>query len=106
MNKSSFDQSICKSIIVLIFIIYNVRSDEEIVEPIRFAGLEWEYKIGDKRGPGPNIFKLENIHVDREDRLHLYIRKDKNEYDGGYNWTCAEVYSKKTGKLCVQTQYL
>lgn len=96
MHKSPLAWSAWKSAVLFVIIVNKVLADVEEMTPIRFAGQLWDYKVGDRRGPGPNIFKYENIYVDAEDRLHLHIRKNRNEH-GGYNWSCAEVYTRKTG---------
>ncbi len=56
---------------------------------IRFAGYEWAVKSSESMGPGPNIWKPENVRVDSKGRLHLRIT------NLGGKWQCAEVRSLK-----------
>ena len=64
-----------------------LRADSE--QHIRFAGYEWTVKSAESMGPGPNIWKPENIRVDSKGWLHLRIT-----HIGG-RWQCAEIRSIK-----------
>lgn len=56
---------------------------------LRFSGLEWKVKNGDKLGPGPNAWRAANVSVDANGWLHLKI----THQDG--KWACAEVESTR-----------
>lgn len=67
------------------------RTSNTTTSVLRFAGLDWTVKdAADERvGPGPNVFKKENVWVDRLGKLHLMIRKVNDV------WTCAEIYTQR-----------
>lgn len=56
-------------------------------DTLKFSGLEWKIKDGEKMGPGPNSWSKSNVFVDADGRLHLKI----SQRDG--KWQCAEVNS-------------
>lgn len=58
-------------------------------QTLKFSGLEWNVKSGEKLGPGPNAWSPANVWVDKKGALHLKISKTK---DG---WLCAEVSTTK-----------
>jgi hypothetical protein len=66
--------------------------DDHIQTSIEFAGREWEVKAsvpGVQIDPGPGVFLTNNVWIDRSGRLHLKIRRERE--DGTTKWSCAEV---------------
>ena len=57
---------------------------------VSFSGYEWTVKSSRRPvGPGPNVFRHENVHVDSHGRLHLAIVRV------GDTWTSAEIGSRE-----------
>ena len=58
---------------------------------LTWSGMTWLVKAGKERGPGPNNWSDDqtSVWVDKDQRLHLKIRKIKDL------WSCAEIKSKQ-----------
>lgn len=60
---------------------------------LEFSGFQWDIKDGNdsRLGPGPNRFRKENVWVDSDGRLHMFIRRDA---DGV--WSCSEIILRRS----------
>lgn len=60
---------------------------------VRFSGYDWEVRDQGSSGPGPNLWKRQNVWVDKSGFLHLRITRGvgakKNE------WHCAELTTRQ-----------
>jgi hypothetical protein len=57
-------------------------------QKIKFSGYTWTVRNTlNKQGPGPNYFKTDNVSVDKNGYLHLFIKKDPANGE----WSAAEV---------------
>lgn len=74
-------------------LIVPVLAQETPTNTIRFSGYEWEVREQGLSGPGPNHWNPKNVWVDKSGSLHLKISRIKTAK--GYEWHCAEIYSKK-----------
>lgn len=84
--------SLLTSILLIILLITFPFNHAETVEPpslwkkgaLRFAGLRWDVKSG-HYSPGNNHWSAQNAWVDENDRLHLKLTNNDDE------WQCAEI---------------
>ena len=71
------------------FLEINLAQDRDL-RRVTFSGYEWTVKSSRRPvGPGPNVFREQNVDVDRNGRLHLAIVRH------GDAWTSAEIGSRQ-----------
>ena len=77
---------------LLVLILLALVAPARAAKTLKFCGLTWTVKSGEKMGPGPNAWSADNVWLDPLGQLHLRILPPARP---GAPWQCAEIYTEQ-----------